>query len=174
MLHSCEVTLQHGEQRAFGAAPDHPWRETTRLLFSNTSAANSAAASDQRHDLSDAIGLPMARGIGRHVGEHDISGTAQHGLQLVRRCGIEEIDLCKDNAGDFVHLKQVDADNAAAIADALLLRPDLLPPARSGAEIGNFRAGLQEMMCLSSISISLKAARERGSPRAWRVARKGR
>ena len=48
-----------------------------------------------------------------------VGGPAEHGFQFVGRRGIEEIDGGEFHARDFVHLENVDADDAARRADPL-------------------------------------------------------
>ena len=59
----------------------------------------------KRHD-AQMVGLPMAGGVGRHVGEDDVGLAVQHGLEPVRRGFVEEIELQELNAGDRVSSRE--------------------------------------------------------------------
>ena len=90
VLHAGEVALERGEQRAFGAALQHLGEE--RAARRQHLAGEFGRGLDQRHDL-EMIGLAVAGGVRRHVGEHHVGRPAEHRLELVRRRRIEEIEL---------------------------------------------------------------------------------
>ena len=48
----------------------------------------------------------MAGGVGGHVGHHDVGAAVEHGLELVRRVIVHEVELREldpGNLGDFQH-----------------------------------------------------------------------
>src|SRR5580693_7961451 len=77
VLDAGEIALELGEKRGLGAALQH--------LADKASAGREHFAREmrsrfrQRHD-AQMVGLPMAGGIGRHVGEHDIGFAAKNRL----------------------------------------------------------------------------------------------
>ena len=96
-------------------------------------------------DDAELVGLAMACRIGRHVGEHDIRASIHHRDQLVRRIGIEKIELGERHADDLGHLQKIDGDHPAlTLNGADALRRDLAPAARRRAEIDHRQAGFKE------------------------------
>ncbi|MGY4594885.1 hypothetical protein ACVWXL_002631 [Bradyrhizobium sp. GM22.5] len=58
---------------------------------------------DQADDAK-LVGLAMTGGVGSHVGHHDVGAAVEHGLELVRRVIVHEVELCEldpGNLGDF-------------------------------------------------------------------------
>ena len=119
MLDAGEVALEFGEQRRFGAALQHLAQEARRP--GSTSRAKCGGRLGERHD-AQMIGLAMAGRVRRHVGEHDVGLAAEHGLEPLRRGFVEEIELQELDAGDRLHVENVERDHAAVRADALAPR----------------------------------------------------
>ncbi len=91
------------------------------------------------------IGLLVAGGIGRHVGNHPVGGPAQLFLQLVRRVGVEKILGEKFDARDRLDVENIDTDHCAPpLRRAGPFRRDLRPAARRRAEIGDLLARPQK------------------------------
>ena len=74
------------------------------------------------------IGAGVAGGVGRHVGQHDIGRTAEHGFELGGRRWIEEIELNEVDAGDRLHRQHIDGDHAAGLRAPTRLAASWLQP----------------------------------------------
>ena len=64
------------------------------------------------HD-AQVIGLAVAGGICRHVGEYDIRLAAEQSLQTLGRGFVEEIQFQEFDAGNGLHVEDVERDDAA-------------------------------------------------------------
>ena len=154
VLHACEVALEHGEQRSLRAALDHLGEEAS-AGFEHL-AGEICGGLNQRHDL-EMIGRTVTGGVRRHIGQHHVGRTAEHGLEPVRRLRIEKVDLRKLHAGNLVHFENVDGDDAALVADALYR--DLAPAAGRGTEIDHATPGLEEMLLVVDLGELERRAR---------------
>ena len=154
MLHHGEVALERRKQRRLGAALDH-LGEKRAAVFQHP-AGELRCGLDQRHDLQ-MIGRTMTGGVGGHVGQHQVGRAAEHRLELVRRIGVEKVDLREFSAGNRIHRQDVDADDASARADAL--DRDLAPAAGRGAQIDHARAALQHVMLVIDLGQLERRAR---------------
>ena len=92
------------------------------------------------------IRLAMADGVGRHVRQDEVGRPAEHRLERLGRLVRHEIHLDEIDAGDGIDRKEIDGDDATlAGRRGGALGGELRPSARSGAEIQNAQALLQEM-----------------------------
>ena len=90
VLYAGKALLEPRQQRRLGAALQHLGKEAAAGREHLTGELGGCL--HQRHDLQ-LVGLAMAGGIRRHVGEHHIGRSAEHRLQPLRRGRIEEIKL---------------------------------------------------------------------------------
>ena len=111
-------------------------------------------------DDAQLIGLAVAGGVGRHVGEDAVGAAAEPFAQARRRLGVVEIHLPELDAVDRVHLQKVDGDHPApALARSDARRRDLAPAAGRGAEIDDALAGLEELIFLVDLDELVGRAR---------------
>jgi len=107
----------------------------------STSAANAAATFHQTQD-AQLVGLAVAGGVRRHVGQHHVGAAADHLQQLGWRILGQKIELREADARYLRHFQQIDRDHLAlAIGRADALGRDLAPAAGRGAEVDHREAG---------------------------------
>ena len=107
------------------------------------------------------IGLAMAGSVRRHVGKYHVSLAAEYLLQP-RGCRvIEKIELEELNAGDRLHVENVERDHAsvARLRGADAPRGDLAPAARRGAQIDHAGAGLEHFIFVVDLGELIGGAR---------------
>jgi len=90
VLDAGKIALERGEERAFGAALQHLGEE--RAARGQHVAGELGSGLDQSHDFQ-MIGLAVAGGVRRHVGQDHIGGTGEQRLELVRGFRVEKIEL---------------------------------------------------------------------------------
>ena len=114
----------------------------------------------ERHD-AQVIGLAMARGVRRHVGEHHVRlsliPAPEHLFEPVRRCRVEKIELQKLDPGDWLHVENVERDHPPARPGAA--RRDLAPAAGRRAEIHHARARLEQVKLVVDLGELIGGAR---------------
>ena len=153
VAHGGEIALEAGEEVALGAALQHLGEEEAagRQNF----AGEIGGELDQADD-AQLIGLAMAGGVGRHVGEDAVGRAAEPFAQIRRRLGVVEIHLPELDPVDRIHLEKVDRDRPGPCPRA----PAPAPPRPGSSRRARRRdrrcagRGLKSLY-LSSISISL-------------------
>ena len=105
------------------------------------------------------VGLSVAGGVCRHVGEHHVGRPAKHGHQRLRRRRIEKIELHEIDAGDRVHRQNIDRHDAALARRADAPGCHLAPAAGRGAEVDDPRAFLQQFRLVVDLGQLISRAR---------------
>src|SRR3546814_14238270 len=91
----------------------------------------------------------MAGGVRRHVREHHVRRPAQRRLEALRGILGEEVADHQLGAADRLHLDEVDADDAAPAAAALLHH--LGPAARRAAQVDRAGAALPTLEAVAEL-----------------------
>ena len=139
-----EIAPERREQRRLGAALQHLAEK--RAAVGKRFAREVDCGFRERHDL-EMVGPAVAGRIRRHVGEHDVGGSTEQGLDLLRRARIEKVALDEFDPRYRRHLEAIDRhDLPPPLHAADALRRDLAPAAGRGAEIDHPRALLEQMV----------------------------
>ena len=102
------------------------------------------------------VGLAVAGGVGRHVGEDAVGRAAKPFAQSGGRFRVVEVHSPELHPFDRVHLQKINGDHPApALARAYPVCGDLAPAAGRGAEIDDALTRLEQLVLVKSISISL-------------------
>ncbi len=142
MTHRGKVAFELGQQVGVGAALERLGEERPAGL--EHVAGERGRGLDQADD-AELVGLAVTGGVGGHVGHHDVGAAPEHGLELVRRVVLHEVELREVDAGDLRHVQQIDRDDLALAVDrADALGGDLAPAARRSTEIDHGHAVLQQ------------------------------
>src|SRR5215470_19159948 len=99
-----EIALERREQRRLSAALQHLAEK--RAAGGKRFAREVDRGLRERHDL-EMVGPAVADRIRRHVGEHDVGGSAKQGLDFIRCAWIEKVALHEFDARYGRHLKAI-------------------------------------------------------------------
>ena len=90
MAHRGEVALQVGEQRAFRAALQNLGQEGAA---GGQHGAGEIGRGFGEADDAQVVGLPVAGGVGRHVGEHHVGRAAERRVSRSGALSSQEVEL---------------------------------------------------------------------------------